>query len=125
MDYATAHRLLRPLAESGDAVAQENKAVMFLEGRGVPQDYAEALKWFLKAAERGQGSAQGWLGYMYRRGRCVPQDYVQAHMWFNLAATHEEVAAAAEERDEPASQMTPAQIAEAQKLAREWKPKLD
>jgi hypothetical protein len=56
----------------------------------------------------------------------VPQDYVQAHMWFNLAASR----APASERDEAikmrniaASRMTPAQIAEAQKLAREWKPK--
>jgi hypothetical protein len=52
----------------------------------------------------------------------VPQDYVTAHMWFNLAAASGDKTGA-EGRDMAAAKMTPAQIAEAQKLAREWKPK--
>ena len=62
--------------------------------------------------------------------RASPQDYVQAHMWFNLAASQVAPASTAENpdmavrrRDSIASKMTPAQIAEAWKLAREWKPK--
>jgi hypothetical protein len=43
-------------------------------------------------------------------------------MWYSLAATNGDKPAA-ELRDTIANQMTPAQIAEAQKLAREWKPK--
>jgi uncharacterized protein len=58
---------------------------------------------------------------MYNLGRGVPQDYILAHMWFNLAAVSDK--AAVELRRGLAAQMTPAQIAEAQKLAREWKPK--
>ncbi len=62
---------------------------------------------------------------MYSMGRGVPQDYVQAHKWFNLAAaTHTEKEArdrAVKARDRVAARMTPAQIAEAQKRAREWK----
>ncbi len=44
-------------------------------------------------------------------------------MWLNLAASHEKMSDAVEERDKVASKMTPGQIAEAQKLVREWKPK--
>jgi uncharacterized protein len=57
----------------------------------------------------------------------VPQDYVQAHMWLNLAAAKATPVAghniAGEARDGIATKMSPAQIAEAQRLAREWKPK--
>jgi uncharacterized protein len=63
---------------------------------------------------------------MYNKGQGVPQDYVQAHMWFNLSAGRSPLGdvhdAAVQERDTVATKMTPAQIAEAQKLAREWKP---
>jgi TPR repeat protein len=58
---------------------------------------------------------------MYDSGWGVPQDYVKAHMWFNLSAAQGEQDAA-EDRDKVAQRMTSAQIAEAQKLAREWKP---
>ena len=71
--------------------------------------------------------AQYNLGAMYHNGKGVPQDYAQAHMWFNLAAFRfppgERRDKAARNRDIVAERMTPAQIAEAQKLAREWKPK--
>ena len=57
----------------------------------------------------------------------MPQDYVQAHMWFNLAASRLPPGTnrdkAVKNRDIVAAKMTPAQIAEAQRLAREWKPK--
>jgi TPR repeat protein len=58
---------------------------------------------------------------MYATGQSVPQDYVQAFVWFNLAAS--ELDKAARNRDVVASKMTPAQIAEAQRLVQEWKPK--
>ena len=125
-DYATALRLWRPLAEQGTADAQHMLGIMYANGQSVPQDYAEAVKWYRLAAEQGSANAQYMLGIMYANGRGVPQDYAEAHMWFNLAASR----APASERDEAikmrnvaASNMTPAQIAEAQKLAREWKPK--
>ena len=52
----------------------------------------------------------------------MPQDYVQAYMWYTLVAAQGD-ADAAKKRDNVAAKMTPAQIAEAQRLAREWKPK--
>jgi TPR repeat protein len=83
-------------------------------------------------------AAQAKLGLMYEIGKGVPQDYVQAHMWFNLAASqsssgvepfpvatsgiesafHE---AAATARDRVAAKLTPEELAEAQRLAREWR----
>ena len=75
------------------------------------------------SAERGNASAQFSLGFMYEKGQGVPQDYVQAYMWFNLAAA-QGTKGAAEWREHIAARMTPAQIAEAQKLTSEWRPKL-
>jgi len=87
-------------------------------------DYATALRIFRQLADQGDASAQAKLGVMYYFGWGVPQDYVQAHMWYNLAAAQgQEDARAREVRDDLAEKMTPAQIAEAQRLAREWKPK--
>ena len=65
--------------------------------------------------------AQNNLGVMYTNGEGVQQDYVRAHMWFNLSAMRGEQRAA-KNKDNIAKRMTPAQIAEAQKLAREWRP---
>ncbi len=128
-DYETSRRLLRPLAEQGDAVAQYRLGEMYATGKGVRQDYAEAAKLYQLAAGRGDPDAQELLGLLYDVGAGVPRDYVQAHMWLSLAEsrysaseiTKREVAA--ETRDLIASKMTLQQIAEAQKLAREWKPK--
>jgi TPR repeat protein len=112
----------RPLAERGNAKAQIILGRMYFDGQGVPQDYSVAMSWWRKAAEQGNAEGQARLGILYRWGRGVPQDYVIAHMWFNLAARsgNEKVV---EFRDEITARMTPAQIQEAQKLAREWKPK--
>ncbi len=118
-DYETALREFRPLAEQGDADAQFNLGIMYDNGRGVPQDYVQAVRWYRKAAEQGGAKAQD--------GRGVPQDYVQAHMWFNLAAAGsppgESHDTATTNRDIVAKRMTPAQIAEAQRLARGWRPR--
>jgi uncharacterized protein len=122
-DYAAAAGWFRKAAEQGDeADAQSNLGAMYYDGRGVPQDYAAALSWFRKAADRRDANAQKNLGLMYRNGRGVPQDYVIAHMWFNLAAVGGDKDAV-KGRDMIAAQMTPQQIAQAQKLAREWKPR--
>ena len=120
-DYAAALRELRPLAEQGDADAQAFLGIMYDIGDGVPQDYAEAVKWYRMAAEQGLAEAQFFLGFMYRFGKGVPQDFVLAHMWSNLAASKGKEAAT-KAREILAGEMTPEQIAEAQKLAREWKP---
>jgi TPR repeat protein len=88
---------------------------------GVVQDYAEAAKWYRKAAEQDNLAMQAALGELYEQGRGVPQDYVLADMWFNLAA-RDASEYSRKKRDEMAAKMTPDQIAEAQRLARESKP---
>ena len=95
---------------------------MYLSGRGVPQDDAEALRWNRKASEQGDATAQFNLGLMYEKGIGVPQDYVSAHMWINLAAAQggED---AQKSREFVAKRMTPDQIEEAQRMAREWMAK--
>jgi hypothetical protein len=130
-DYETAYRLIKPLAEQGLPEAQFNLGLMYDKGQGVPQDYAEAVKWYRKAAEQGFAEAQTNLGIMYFTGQGVPKDYVLAHMWFDLATSRylaSEIAKrerAEKFRDIAASRMTPAQIAEAQRLAQEWKPEME
>ena len=81
------------------------------------------MRWYLLAANQGSFIAQWSLGIVYERGQGVPQDYVEAHKWYNLAASHDIDSLAGKSRDLLAAKMTPAQIAEAQKLAREWMPK--
>ncbi len=126
-DWATALREWRPLAEQGNGAAQRALGNMYNFGWGVPKDYAAAVKWYRKAAEQELAIAQFNLGAMYVQGRGVPQDYAEAHMWFDLAASRyppgENRDRAVKNRDIAAERMTPAQISEAQKLAREWKPK--
>lgn len=73
------------------------------------------------AAEQGDSDGQLFLAAFYRDGHGVPQDYVQAYMWFNLAASHNSDIDYV--RDKLAERMTQEQIAEGQKLSREWKPK--
>jgi uncharacterized protein len=121
-DYTVAMSWYRKAAEQGDVDAQSDLGIIYYSGRGVPQDYGAAAIWFRRAADQGDVAAQVSLGLMYFDGHGVPQDYILAHMWFNLAAAAGENRAA-EVRAVVATLMTPAQIAKAQKLAREWKPK--
>ena len=85
------------------------------------RDYATAALIIRPLAERGDANAQYNLGILYDNGLGVPQDKVNAYMWLSLAAAQGREGAAAI-RDLMARRMTPAQIAEARKLAREWRP---
>jgi uncharacterized protein len=126
-DYAEAARLWGQLADQGNARAQFSIGRMYYIGQGVPRDNAKADAWYRKAADQGFDYAQFNLGVAYEDGGLgVPQDYALAHMWFNLAsspATNTDLRQmAVQNRDQVAVKMTPAQIAKAQRLAREWKP---
>jgi uncharacterized protein len=96
-------------------------------GQGVPQHYVEAMKWYRRAADQGDALAQNNLGLLHVSGEGVPQNYIQAHMWLSLAAANasdkDSRDLAVRNRELAASKMTPAEIAEAQKLADEWRPK--
>ena len=124
-DYPEAGRWYRKAAEQGNAPAQSNLGVMYAKGQGVAQDYPEAVRWYRKAAGQDEPTAQYNLGLAYADGHGVTQDYVEAHMWLSLAASKcrgEDQDKRAAVRDTLAKKMTPQQIAEAERRAREWKP---
>ena len=117
-DYAEAMRWYKLAAAQGNAFAQNNIGDMYQEGNGVAQDYAEAVRWYKLAAAQGNTDAQFNIGKMYQSGNGVAQNLVRAHMWSNLSALNGD-ADSVKLRDAVAAKMTPQQIAEAQKLARE------
>ncbi len=120
-NFTQASVWFRKAAERGHAGAQVNLGTLYLSGYGVSENSQEALFWFRKAAAQRDALAFAKLGRLYEQGRIVPRDLVQAHMWYNLSAAHGEKRAV-EIRDALAKQMSPGQVAEAQRLAIQWKP---
>ena len=121
-DDAEAMKWYRLAANQGHARAQHTIGKIYDEGRGVKQNFAEAIKWYRLAADQGDAEAQFNLGAMIAYGsQGLAELSVSATMLFNLAAAQGQKAAV-RARELIAKDMTPAQIAEAQKLAREWKP---
>ena len=122
-DYTQSVHWFRKAAEQGDVFGQRNLGFGYTGGLGVEIDDAQAVQWFRKAAEQGNADAQNNLGIAYSTGQGVPQDYVEAHKWMNLAASHTSGADQkrfTDGRDGVAKNMTPDQLSEAQKRAREW-----
>jgi len=119
-DDAEGARLIRLAAEGGLAWAQYQLGQMYrVGGDGVPEDDAEAVRWYTMAAEQGLFQAQYWLASMYQLGTGVPENLVVAYMWYNLAAAQGLEQAQGPKRFVE-QQMTREQIAEAQRLSREW-----
>ncbi len=85
---------------------------------GLAADPAEAYYWFSKAAEQDHLMAWRRLGELYARGRGTTQDKVRAHMWFQLCAERG-IADAEGWRDHLAARMSPEELAESDRLARE------
>ena len=135
-DDANAIRWYRRAAEQGDADAQNNLAGMYARGNGVRPNGPEAMRWWTLAADQGHPVAQSNLGFMYGEGLGLPesgagtvrrygaQDYVRAHMWLSLAASYATGAVrdgALQGLARAAQRMSGTQIAEARRLAREWR----
>ena len=97
-------------------------ACLYHEGQGVSQDYNEEVKWLRRAANQGDPDAQNNLGVAHLNGKGVPQDYVEAYKWFNLATAQGNEANVKKNRDVVLHYLTPSQVAEAQRLAREFVP---
>jgi TPR repeat protein len=117
-DYKEAVRWWLLAASQGNSTAQYSLGDVYEEGKGVAQDNKEAVRWYQLAAQQGNAKAQHNLGRMYGLGQGVLQDYVRAHMWFNIAAVNGEKSSV-KNRDVMASHMTPQQIEQAQRMARE------
>ena len=122
-------------AKEGDAEAQNELGSLYYAGEDVEQDDTEAVRWIKRAADQGYSPAQynlgllyfrsrGGLGYMLVYGAGVDEDYVLAYMWLELAgngATSDFTRRLyAQQLDELAQRMTPDQIVDAKRLARDW-----
>jgi len=128
-DYEEAAKWFRLAAAQGDVQAERYLGYMYSHGQGVARDDKEAVKWYGRAAEQGDADAQADLAGMYSAARGTSQNYVQAHKWFNVAASRYPAsertkrAEALRNSERLAEKMSPSQIEEAKRLAREWQPK--
>lgn len=120
-DLTAAAEWYRKSAEQGHPWGQTALGVRYELGEGVPKDAEKALEWYRKAAEYGDKDGQWNLARMYWLGIGVARDMVRAYLWANLSAAQGR-GEAARLRDEMEQQMTPEQVAEAQRMARAWKP---
>ena len=84
-EHEKAYKLLVPLAQQGNRIAQYNLGAMYSNGEGVARDFKEGIKWFRLAAEQGHAQAQNGLGLKYMQGLGVPVDFDEAIKWFRLA----------------------------------------
>ena len=118
---------LKERAAAGDPEAQFSLGKNYEAGRsGLKQDYAIAASWYQKSADQGNAYAQASLGILYHSGKGLPHDDVRSEMWLIISADHVDKGdrdTIIEMRDSVARHLTAQQVAEAQKLAREWKPK--
>jgi predicted aspartyl protease len=120
-DDTEAVKWYRKAAEQDNVEAQLNLGYIY--GRhsldvGATKDATEAVKWYRTAAEQGNGRGQRFLGLSYWLGAGVPKNYVEAYKWLTLASVW-----GAKDRDLLEQEMTPGQIAEAQRLSAAWQPK--
>ena len=120
-DYRSDFDVFSTYAAQGDVVAQYNLGILYANGEGVAQDYEKAVYWYKKAAAQGYVSAQYNLGLMYAYGKGVAQDYVSALKWFILAAVCGDQKSI-KYRDILSKNLTPSQVAEAQRMARNFSP---
>ena len=135
---AAIYALVETQARKGYSAAQWSLGVMnYRFGAPSPEgrkNAVEAVAWYRRAAERGHPDAQASLAAAYADGTGVTQELVQAYRWYDLAAASipaprrrqnfEELRAdLIKQRNAVARKMTRAQIAEAQSLAKEWRPK--
>jgi len=128
-DFATAIAVWRPLAEAGNAEAQTLLGAMYWSGEGVARDHKEAAKWYLRAADKGYARAQNDIGFMYGFGEGVPpKDNVQAYKWLSLAVRNytaknqDRLDQATKDLAAVRARMTPAQIADAERQIRDFRP---
>lgn len=114
-DYQEGIVWLKRAANGGVADAQVSLGLKYDEGIGVTQNYQMAVKWYLAAARQGNQNGQNNLAVAYAMGQGVTKDYVAAFAWFELArlAGHP---SSGEYRDQVSINMTPEQLAEAQRL---------
>lgn len=129
-DMATAVRLWKTWAARGNAEARTLLGAMYWSGEGVPRDHREAARLYLEAAHQGYARAQNDIGFMLGFGEGIPpRDDVEAYKWLSLAIANytpernqDRLEQARKDLATLAARMTPAQVAEAQRRAKAFKP---
>lgn len=120
-DLEEAARWYNLAARQGNPEGEFYLARCYSRGDGVPKNHLEAAKWYRLAALQGNPDAQYQLGRCYVLHEGVEKNNIMAYMWLNLAAiTGNE--SARQDRDGVAQRMTDAEIANAQRLSKEWSP---
>jgi hypothetical protein len=121
-DLAEAMRWYNKAAEQNYADSEYNLGNMYELGEGVKQDFSKAAAWYRKAADQGYVPAESALGTLYAAGTGVQPDRVQAYFWYTLAANGKDDTA---KRRMTAlkARLTPEQLASAEKMAKDFKPK--
>jgi TPR repeat protein len=119
-DEAAAAQWIRQAAERGLAVSQNSLGWMYARGTGVEKDPVRAVVWFAKAAVQGYASAQVTLASMYQAGDGVPRNPVAAYVWYSAAAAEGHAAAEAS-RIRLGQELSPDQLAEANRRIAERK----
>lgn len=119
-DYTEAVKWFQKAADQDNAQAQCNLGDCYAKGNGVPKDSVEAIKWYQKAANQDFVPAQGYLSYCYDKGHLVKKNIVEYYKWESIELSH------VRDPDDPivldmiAKQMTPDQLAQAQKEISEF-----
>ena len=119
-NYPEAAKWLSQAAAKGNAWAQNTLGVMNEIGLGVKRNRATAVELFRKAAEQGDAKAQSNLGRMYARGLGAERNLALAYQWLRLSVEQNEITAQ-KVLDEVQPEMTPEQIAEGERLARDFR----
>lgn len=115
-DFQRAMEIWRANAAKGNRDAAFYVGYLYDTGQGVPEDNAEAASWYSKAAIQGQTSARFNLAAMFANGDGVVRDRVLAYMLFDLAADSDPDGL--HERDLLVPEMTPLEVARANRLTR-------
>ena len=144
-NFGEAFKWYHLAADQSSSYAENVIGIAYEYGVSVAQDDAEAFRWYRRAANKiYERPGNTWIhspqyniGAMYASGRGTAQDNVRALMWFTLAAAFGDTkqpgplgiklldtstSTAPEQRDKLMALMTSAQIAEAERLANEWRP---
>jgi TPR repeat protein len=128
-DMATAVRIWKIWADRGNAEARTLLGAMYWSGDGAPRNHHEAARLYLLAANQGYARAQNDIGFMLGFGEGVPpRDDVEAYKWLTLAIerytekNQDRLEQAKRDLATLAKRMTRAQIAEAERRAKAWKP---
>ena len=127
-DSAKAVAMYRQAASLGHTDAMLRLGYLYENGKAVPHDTAQAAQWYRRASDLGQSKAMFMLGVCYWAGHGVPEDQIEAHRWINLAATYavgRDQDTAVNARTALERVMTPDQVEEAKKRARDWQNALD